>query len=138
MRRHFMDFDARARGVDNTTSARDMGVLALGIANGRSLGYAGASAASCRRITRYMLAQEDRESIPAGIARDVKIANKTGELQDVRHDVAIVDLDGANPYVVALLSANLTHRSAAFARLRELAANIDRVEPKAAPAAPST
>ena len=126
LRRHFMDFTARRAGIDNTTSARDMGLLLLGIAQGSaSSGFASVSRDGCRTIVNLMLGQEDRETIPAGIARPVSIANKTGELIGVRHDIAIVNVAGADAYVVALLSCEITNRTQAFARLRQLAARID-------------
>jgi beta-lactamase class A len=126
LRRHFMDFTARGAGIDNTTSARDMGLLLLGIAQGgESQGFAGVSRAGCRKIVTLMLHQEDRETIPAGISRPVSVANKTGELTGVRHDIAIVDVGRAGAYVVALLSCDFTNRSLAIARLRSFAARID-------------
>lgn len=121
-----MDFTARSAGIDNTTSARDMGLLLLGIARGSaSSGFAGVSRDGCRKIVDLMLGQEDRETIPAGVTRTVSVANKTGELIGVRHDIAIVNVANANAYVVALLSCDVTNRSLAFARLRQLAARID-------------
>ena len=126
LRRHFMDFTARGAGIDNTTSARDMGLLLLGIAQGSaSSGFAGVSRDGCRRIVKLMLDQEDRDTIPAGVSRPVSVANKTGELIGVRHDIAIVNVGNANAYVVALLSCEITNRALAFARLRQLAARID-------------
>jgi beta-lactamase class A len=126
LRRHFMDFAARGAGIDNTTSACDMGLLLLGIARGTaSSGFAGVSRDGCRKIVKLMLDQEDRETIPAGISRPVSIANKTGELTGVRHDIAIVNVAAPSAYVVALLSCEISNRALAFARLRELAARID-------------
>ncbi len=107
MRRHFMDFTARSAGIDNTTSARDMGLLLLGIARGSaSSGFVGVSRDGCRKIVDLMLGQEDRETIPAGVTRTVSVANKTGELIGVRHDIAIVNVANANAYVVGLLSCD--------------------------------
>jgi len=133
MRRHFMDFATRAAGIDNTTTARDMGVLLYGIARGTDAGFAGVSSAGCSRIVGFMLAQEDRETIPAGVPRAVAIANKTGELIGVRHDVAIVGAGSPDAYVVALLSSGFDDRAAAVRRLRAIAAQIDRI--RGAPAA---
>ena len=124
--RRFMDFAARAAGFDNLTSPRDMAMLAKGIALGVSAGYGGATASGCRFIYDAMLRQEDRETIPTGIARSVTIANKTGELERVRHDVAIVDLGQSDAYAVALLSQNWTSRSSAVQALRAVAADVDR------------
>ncbi len=140
LRRHFMDFAARARGIDNTTSAGDMGRLLLGIERGaRALPTHVASATGCRTIVDVMLRQEDRDTIPAGIHRRVPIANKTGVLPDVRNDVALVDPYGPAPYVVALLSQfGPADSRAAYARLRALAARIDAISryPRAKPLEP--
>ncbi len=130
LRRHFMDFVARAHGIDNTTSARDMNALLLGLARGaRGKATAVASTSGCRTMVNIMLGQEDRETIPTGIARRVPIANKTGVLDDVRNDVAIVDPYGGDPYVLVLLSQfrpTMTER--AYALLRVDASNVDRME----------
>jgi len=127
LHRHFMDFAARAAGRDNVTCARDMAALAKGIAIGTARGYGGASAWQCRYIYGRMLRQEDRELIPAAIVRPATIANKTGELIGVRHDVAIVDLGKPRAYVVALLSEGWSSRSAATLQLRAAAAEVDRL-----------
>jgi len=125
VRRHFMDFAARALGLDNTTTARDMATLLYGIGNGATRGFAGVSANGCRRIVRFMLGQEDRDTIPAAVSRHVRIANKTGVLQGIRHDVALVGIGTPNAYAIALLSENFTNGAAAYARLRTIAAAID-------------
>jgi beta-lactamase class A len=122
-----MDFQARAAGIDNTTTARDMAMLVYGIGNGAASGFAGVSRSDCRRIVRIMLEQEDRETIPAGIGRSAGVANKTGVLAGVRHDVAIVNVGAENAYAVALLSTNITDTAFAYRRLRQLAASIDRL-----------
>ena len=126
LRRHFMDFTTRGSGIDNTTSARDMGLLLIGIARGTaSSGFAGVSRDGCRKIVDLMLDQEDRETIPSGVSHSERVANKTGELIGVRHDVAIVNVGAPNAYVVALLSYDWTNRTLAFTRLRQIAARID-------------
>lgn len=129
MRRHFMDFAARARGIDNTTSAADIGALLLSIERGaRGMPARAASARGCRTMVRIMLRQEDRDVIPAGIERSVPIASKTGVLPGVRDDVAIVDPFGPHPYVVALLSEFLQVRElGAYARLRSMARTVDEL-----------
>ncbi|HEY9084558.1 MAG TPA: serine hydrolase [Candidatus Tyrphobacter sp.] len=130
LRRHFMDFAARARGIENTTSAADIGALLLGIERGaRGIQTRIASTAACRAMIAAMLEQEDRDTIPAGIRRLVPIANKTGVLPDVRNDVAIVDPYGRDPYVVVLLSRFDPPRAIeAYARLRTIARRIDILE----------
>jgi beta-lactamase class A len=124
--RHFMDFPAKAAGYDNVTSPRDMAMLAKGIAGGVSEGFAGVPATLCRFIYQQMLRQQDRETIPSAISRPIAIANKTGELANVRHDVGIVGLGRSDAYAVALLSESWIHRATAIARLRQIAAAVDR------------
>ena len=125
--RHFMDFTAKAAGRDNVTCPYDMAALAKGIAIGVGAGFAGVPAALCRLIYDQMLHQQDREIIPSAIERPIAIANKTGELVGVRHDVAIVGLTGSDAYVVALLSEVWTNRNARRSRrLRQIAAEVDR------------
>lgn len=130
LRRHFMDFAARARGIENTTSAADMSALLLGVERGaRGLETPIAGHAACREIVGLMLQQEDRETIPAGIGRRVSIANKTGVLDDVRNDVAIVDPYGRDPYVLALISRFEPAETAdAYRRLRAIAGSVDALE----------
>lgn len=128
LRRHFMDFAARARGIDNMTSAGDMGALLLGIARGaRGAETRVASPDLCRAMVGVMLRQEDRATIPAGIERRVPIANKTGVLPGTRNDVGIVDPYGKDAYVVALISHFKQRKTLeAYATLRSIARQIDR------------
>jgi beta-lactamase class A len=135
--RHFMDFGAKTAGHDNVTSARDMATLARGIALGVSGGFVDVTPAGCRFIYIQMRAQEDRETIPAAIARGVSVANKTGELEHVRHDVAIVGLGTQNAYAIALLSEYSVSRAEAMQRLRHIAAEIDEAAAAFATTAPS-
>ncbi len=46
--------------------------------------------AGADKIISYMKQQERTTKIPAGIPQGIPVANKTGELEDVEHDVAIV------------------------------------------------
>lgn len=124
--RHFMDFTAKAAGHDNVTCPYDMATLAKGIALGVSAGFADVPAALCRSIYEQMLHQQDRETIPSAIKRPIAIANKTGELVGVRHDVAIVGLGRSDAYVATILSEGWTNRNAAMRRLRRIAAELDR------------
>lgn len=59
--------------------------------------------------------------IPAKLPKELKIAHKTGELPQIRHDAGIVFLDN-NPYLIVLMSQNLTYEDTAI----ELLANISK------------
>lgn len=116
MARHFMDFAARKSGRENFTSASDMARLARLIAS---------DAVKYQRIIGAMMSQEDRELIPASIERPVIVANKTGTLPDVRHDVAIVGFNSPSPYVLAILTSGFTNMKTATTRIRAIAKQVD-------------
>ena len=51
-----------------------------------------------------LAAQEHRDQVPAGLPEGVYVANKTGWVDGVAHDVALVRPDDGAPYVLALCS----------------------------------
>lgn len=84
---------------DNYTSVRDCGNFLLSIYNG---GLAGSD-----QILQYMKQQERRGKIPAGVPSGVETANKTGELDFVENDAAIV-FHPSGAYVLCVMSENLS------------------------------
>ena len=127
LRRYFMDFASRKRGIENLCSARDLGVLLRGVSLGTQNGYGGVTPTNCARLISLMLQQEDRETIPRALGNGVKIANKTGELDDVRGDAALVRAGSSNAYVMVLLGADISNRALAFHRLILLALEINAI-----------
>lgn len=91
--------DARAReaGIDNVVTAADLGRVMCGLAAGSLAGPE-----SSRTVEAVLAAQEHRDRIPAGLPPDTYVANKTGWVDGVDHDVALVRPDGAAPYVLAV------------------------------------
>src|SRR2546429_79775 len=77
---------AYGAGLNNTTTARDLGVLLAAIAQDRA-----ASPASCREMMRILEAQEFNEGIPVGLPPGTRVAHKTGWIGEVvYHDAAVV------------------------------------------------
>lgn len=114
--RHFMDFAAIGRHMDNRTTAADMAQLLWSIERGAREGIATvASPESCRAMIGIMLGQTDRATIPAGVPAGVPVANKTGELSRSRSDVAIVEPFGDSPYVLAVYTNDLNAPGDAYA-----------------------
>jgi beta-lactamase class A len=108
LRRHFLDANAIVHKIQNRTSASDMGRLAYKIESGSHEGLSTvASAAACRKMVGIMCHQEDRDKIPQALPKGTRVANKTGEIDGVRNDVAIVDPYGDRPYVLAVLTKEL-------------------------------
>ncbi len=56
------------------------------------------------KILSYMKDQERTGKIPAGIPEGIVVANKTGELDDVEHDVAIIYGEKSDIIICVLLS----------------------------------
>ncbi len=113
--RTFLDYRAIVLHNDNVTTPRDMATLLLAIARGAREGVATvASPQHCRRMIDIMLGQTDRDAIPAGLPRGTQVANKTGEIDGTRNDVAIVEPFADSPYVLAMCSNWLRSNAAMY------------------------
>ena len=131
--RHFAGEVPPGRRNLNVTTPHDIGLLLYEIERGAHEGIPTvASPASCRAMVQTMLGQAYREMIPAGVKRHVPIANKTGELDNVRSDAAIVDPFSEDPYVLVLLTRNLEYPGLAYDEVAEFATRIDRAISKPA------
>lgn len=69
-------------------------------------------------MLEILLAQHDRNYIPAGVPDGIDIALKGGDLPDCQGDCAIVFLDG-NPYIVCIIT-NSAHSDANTRRIGEI------------------
>ncbi len=100
LRRRMMDSAAAARGEDNTTSAADMVVLLGALARAR-----GIPPRACRRVLGGLAQSQHTDVIPRRLPPgDRVICCKQGELDTVRHDVALID-EGDRSVALAVLSA---------------------------------
>jgi beta-lactamase class A len=97
--------DGRAfdKGLNNTTTARDMAIILRAIEEGRA-----APPAATRAMLGILLAQEFNERIPAGVPAGTKVAHKTGDITAVSHDAAIVYPPGRSPYVLVVLTRGIS------------------------------
>jgi beta-lactamase class A len=62
--------------------------------------------------------QQFRSGIPAGLPREARVANKTGDISTVAHDAGLVYLPDRRPYAIAVLTeweATATGRSTTIA-----------------------
>jgi beta-lactamase class A len=125
IRRRFYDWAAQRRGLENTTTARESAGLLIQLASAASERGPGHDVASCAMSA--LLAQTDRETIPAALPRRSAVANKTGELPGVRNDVAIVGYGRPDAYAVAVMDRyGAGARSSAIAAIRRTAEIADR------------
>jgi beta-lactamase class A len=93
------DIPAFEAGLNNTTTARDLGILFVALGTGRI-----ASEASRREILGILEQQEFRDKIPAGLPAGVRVANKTGWITGISHDAALVFPPARAPYVLVVLT----------------------------------
>jgi beta-lactamase class A len=97
------DGKAYRAGRNNTTTARDLGVLLAAIADGRA-----ASRAACRDMLAILGRQHFNEGIPAGLPPGTRVYHKTGWIGSVvYHDAAIVELPGGRRYVLVVLTGGI-------------------------------
>ena len=117
VRRGVEDGKAFERGLNNTTTARDMAVILRSIEIG-----AAASPAATRAMREILLAQEFNEKIPAGLPPGIRVAHKTGEITAHSHDAAIVYPPGKRPYILVVLTRGITDGSKASKLISDISA----------------
>ena len=97
------DGKAFDKGMNNTTTARDLSIILRAIEEGRA-----APPAATREMLGILSAQEFNEKIPAGLPAGTRVAHKTGEITAVSHDAAIVYPAGRKPYVLVVLTRGIS------------------------------
>jgi beta-lactamase class A len=114
---------------DNYTSVRDCSRFLKNI--WLSSGEAGAADAyayetdmpGAAQILQALEQQVRTGKIPAGVPSGVKTANKTGELDDVQNDAAIVFLSD-RPYCISVMIQNVTASGTAIQTITQVSADV--------------
>jgi len=109
------DGKAFEKGLNNTTTARDLAIILRAIEDGRA-----GSPAATREMLGILMAQEFNEKIPAGLPPGTRVAHKTGEITAVSHDAAIVYPPGKKPYVLVVLTRGITDGNRASKLIADL------------------
>ncbi|HKS40335.1 MAG TPA: serine hydrolase [Blastocatellia bacterium] len=112
------DSKAYERGMNNTTTARDLMIILRRIAERRAV-----SEKASDEMVKVMLDQQFNEGIPAGLPRTARVAHKTGSITKVNHDAAIIFLPNRKPYVLVVLTRGIQDEK----RAHKLIADISRV-----------
>ena len=111
------DGKAYERGLNNTTTARDLLVLLRAVAEGRAV-----SRAASREAADVLAAQKFNQGLPAGLPPGTRVAHKTGSITKIQHDAGIVYPPGRRPYVIVVLVRGLAEAP----RAQRLIADISR------------
>jgi beta-lactamase class A len=102
------------KGLNNTTTARGLGVLLTAIAEGKAV-----DANASRQMVEILGRQHFNESIPAGLPPGTKVAHKTGEITKIHHDAAIVY--APRPFVLVILVRGLPELKDSSAVMADIA-----------------
>lgn len=110
------DGKAFDKGLNNTTTARDLSTLLLAIAAGRA-----AKPATTREMLRILEAQEFNDGIPAGLPAGTRVAHKTGSITATWHDAALIYPPDGRPYVLVVLTRGIAEEKAGHQMHADLA-----------------
>jgi beta-lactamase class A len=111
------DGKAFERGMNNTTTARDLALLLRALAEGRAV-----SPEASREMVEVLAAQKFNEGIPAGLPAGTRVAHKTGSITKIEHDAGVVYPPNRKPYVLVVLVRGIADE----ARAHKLIADISR------------
>jgi beta-lactamase class A len=107
------DGKAFERGLNNTTTARGLGILLQAIAEGKVV-----NEANCKEMIAILKRQRFKEGIPAGLPPGIAVAHKTGEITKIHHDAAIVYAQ--RPYVLVILVRGLADKRDSAALMADI------------------
>nr|MBS0963912.1 serine hydrolase [Acetobacter persici] len=109
------DFDADAQGIRNRVSARGLGSFLQKLNNGQIVGKT-----QSQSMIKIMLGQKFNDIIPPGLPVGTPVAHKTGWVNGVRNDAAIVTLPDGRQYILVVLTSGLPDEQAGIKVLNTL------------------
>lgn len=102
----------------NQVSAKDCGTLLEQVYH-RAFG----SRKVCNEIEDMMLNQDTRYKIPAGLPEGVLVGNKTGEMDTVENDTAVIYGDKSD-YILCVLSSDWDNKNEAISHIAEISSMV--------------
>jgi beta-lactamase class A len=117
VKRGVEDGKAFEKGLNNTTSARGLGILLQAIAQGKAV-----DAASSNAMVAILERQKFNEGIPAGLPKAIPVAHKTGEITQIHHDAAIVF--AKRPFILVILVRGLAAKTDSAALMAEVSKSL--------------
>jgi beta-lactamase class A len=119
VKRGVEDGKAFEKGLNNTTTARGLGLLLQAIAEGKAV-----DAASSNEMVAILEWQKFNEGIPAGLPKGVPVAHKTGEITKIHHDAAIVF--AKRPFILVILMRGLAEKKDSAALMADISKSLYR------------
>lgn len=96
------DLKAYDRGLNNSTTAKDLMLIMKSIAD-----HTAGSEKDCKSMIEILKNQTFNEIIPRFLPNNVEVAHKTGFITGLHHDAGIIYLPDGRFYVLVLLSKHL-------------------------------
>jgi beta-lactamase class A len=119
LRRGLEDKKAYQLGLNNSSTARSLMQVLLCLAK-----HSVVSPTASDEMIAILCQQHFNEGIPAQLPAGVNVAHKTGWIEKVYHDAAIVYPPQHSPYIVVILTSGLSEKDAAPALVASLSAAI--------------
>lgn len=129
------DNKAFRAGRNNTTTALDLMLLLVAIAEGRFI-----PAADCEKMIEILARQKFNDGIPAGLPKGMLVAHKTGEITRHKHDAAIVypqltvgnattffERSSRKPYVIVVLTRGIAESERSDRLIAEISSIVYRM-----------
>lgn len=104
--RYIMDLKKKKEGIENYTTAKDIGILLEKIYKGKLVSKLASS-----EMLFFLMKQKICDRIPRLLPKEVIVANKTGLMKDVCHDAGIVFTNNGD-FIICILTKNLDHKIA--------------------------
>jgi beta-lactamase class A len=131
-------------GLHNTTVARgieDMPILTDSLRNRVTatdlntgllaiLNHTAATASSCEFMLGCLTRQRFNDEIPAGLPPEAVVAHKTGWLQGVQHDAAVVFPPDTPPYALTVLTDGFQENTDARQLIKQISATVYANRPR--------
>ncbi|MFN3551046.1 MAG: serine hydrolase [Endomicrobiia bacterium] len=106
VKRYVMDLYSRNKGLENYTTAEDIGILLEKIYKGELISKEVSS-----NMLSLLMKQKISDRIPKKLPEEVNVAHKTGLMRNVCHDVGIVFTKNGD-FVICVLTENMRSKFA--------------------------
>ena len=109
------DFDADAQGIRNRVTAQGLGAFLQKLDAGQIV-----SKAASQSMMQTMLGQKFNDIIPPGLPAGTPVAHKTGWVNGVRNDAAVITMPDGTHVILVVLTSDLPDEQAGIRVLNTL------------------